>query len=77
MSAQITRREIPNNTTAQIHEYLTAAEEILRLQGYDPKTNEQLFCQVLALVAGKQVVVEQVQPVAIDLGALRAGPNGR
>ena len=76
MSATITRREIPNNTTEQIHGYLTTAEEILRLQGYDPKVNERLLCTVVQLVSGKQVIMEQSQPIAVDLAALRAGPNG-
>lgn len=76
MSAQVTRREIPNNTGAQIREYLSDAEEILRERGYDPQTHEQLLCQVLGLCSGKQILMEQMQPVAVDLAKLRHG-NGR
>ncbi len=76
MSGNLIRREYRNNTPEQIHEYLTEAEDVLRIQGYDPKTHERLLCQVLALVAGKSVTMEQAQHVPIDLGALRSGPRG-
>lgn len=73
----ITYTERPTNTEKQIHEYLTTAEKILKVQGYDPHTDLQLLCQVLALVASKQVIAQQREQVGVDLSQILGGGNGR
>jgi hypothetical protein len=56
------KREIMNNTDAQVSEYLTAA--LLLVAELDPPGDlrEAVFNQAVGLYSGKQIVVEQIQP---------------
>lgn len=74
--ATITRREIFNNTSDQIREYLKTAENICREQGYPPDDYPDVFVAVLGLVSGKQIIMEQTPTVGMDLSSLRGLPNG-
>lgn len=63
------RTEIPNNTPEQVMAYVRAA--LVVLEEVDPPADlrEAVFTASVGLISGKQIMMEQPQPV--DLGALR------
>jgi len=65
----VTRQEIPNNTPAQVREYVQLALDLVAELDPPQDLREQVFAQACALYSGKQIVMVQPQP--IDLGALR------
>lgn len=62
------RQEIPNNTPEQVREYLNAALDIVDELDVADDLREAVFLKAAELIAGKQIVMVQPQPV--DLGAL-------
>lgn len=63
------RREIPNNTDAQVEEYVCKALSLVSELDPDPRLLASVFEQACALYASKQILMTQPQPM--DLSALR------
>lgn len=69
------RTEIPNNTPAQVLEYIDHALAVVEEVAPPNDLREAVFTGALNLIAGKQVVLEQPQPV--DLSHILANGRGR
>lgn len=65
------RQEIPNNTPAQVREYVREALAIVEEIAPPGELREAVFAGALNLVSGKQIVMMQPQPM--DLSALKLG----
>jgi hypothetical protein len=68
------RHEFPHNTPEQVEAYVIAALNLVNDLDPPQDLRASVFNQACALLASKQVVMQQPQPV--DLGALRGnGPR--
>lgn len=67
------RVEHPHNTPQQVREYLETAAKIVGELELDGDLKVPAFEKAVDLIAGKQIVVEQIAPGAIDLGKIRQG----
>jgi hypothetical protein len=70
----VQRQEIPNNTDAQVEEYVCKALTLVNELDPDKDLRAAVFSQAVALFASKQVVMTQPQPV--DLSMLRRNHGG-
>lgn len=62
-----------HNTPEQVHQYLEQALVIVKAFELTDDLRVKAFELAVNLVAGKQIVFEQIAPGAIDLGAMRQG----
>lgn len=62
------RKDSPNNTPAEVEGFLSAALDLVEELGPPDDLREAFFVKAVDLLAGKQILWEQPQPV--DLGAL-------
>jgi hypothetical protein len=65
------RQEIPNNTDAQVEEYVCKALSLVSELDPDPRLLASVFEKACDLYASKQIVMTQPQPV--DLSQIMRG----
>lgn len=70
----MTRQEIPNNTPAQIRDYLQQALALIEDLDIPDHLEAVAFEQAIQLYAGKQIVMVQPQPLDLSRVAI---PGGR
>lgn len=61
------RHEIPNNTPEQVRAYLGGALELVDELGPPDDLRREFFGKAVDLLASKQLVMEQPQPIGFPL----------